>query len=668
MEEEKLNIKSSDGVVLRAILARPATPSSPNASLDGVAVVMCHPHPFIGGGMHNPLMVNVSRRLAAAGTTTLRFDFRGVGASTGKRTWMRQGEQDDVLACARYLTRLQGVDPTRVYVTGYSFGASVALGALDQERSDHVAGFVGISYPFGVKAMLIPGGGKCRSEKPKLFLVASGDVMCKDGEKGAEAEIATLPKPTETVRVDTGHGWSGRHAAVARIILEWLESVRGGGGGGGGGKGSNEGYSSEGSTPGGSRNNSAKSLKLRAGGSGNLRSESKRSVLSEGSGDKSSDTPGDSPPSGRASSNGGSQRESFASASRASAGDGRRATGGAFRQDTPHARIFGNLSPLNSRSSSFSNLSDLDERGNGDDGGERRNSKDSPPLGRNSVAFSERLERPSSTGGGMKHVPSKSILKKQSSFRSLSGLPQSSLDGSSSPQGAPSSDVDGGSPSILRLFGNNKTGNHQLFRRAAHAVLVANRFKAAGEKRVSWANKTAEGAPITNDRSGKPTRRRFRSAATAVIASNRFDHVGHHDGRYESRGSFARRVGQQEQQGPGPALGGVASKYRAQSHPGGANGSPHASMLSLNELGHGGSDGGSDESRRSSRHSTPSPGARAEGGRERVAPRRFKSAGNLVVAANRFSAAPKTRTSRMEVRTADSGFGRDSVARDDRYR
>ena len=258
MEEEKLNIKSSDGVVLRAILARPATPSSPNASLDGVAVVMCHPHPFIGGGMHNPLMVNVSRRLAAAGTTTLRFDFRGVGASTGKRTWMRQGEQDDVLACARYLTRLQGVDPTRVYVTGYSFGASVALGALDQERSDHVAGFVGISYPFGVKAMLIPGGGKCRSEKPKLFLVASGDVMCKDGEKGAEAEIATLPKPTETVRVDTGHGWSGRHAAVARIILEWLESVRGGGGGGG--KGSNEGSSSEGSTPGGSRNNSAKSL------------------------------------------------------------------------------------------------------------------------------------------------------------------------------------------------------------------------------------------------------------------------------------------------------------------------------------------------------------------------------------------------------------------------
>jgi hypothetical protein len=49
VEEEKLNIKSSDGVVLRAILARPATPSSPNASLDGVAVVMCHPAPVHRG-------------------------------------------------------------------------------------------------------------------------------------------------------------------------------------------------------------------------------------------------------------------------------------------------------------------------------------------------------------------------------------------------------------------------------------------------------------------------------------------------------------------------------------------------------------------------------------------------------------------------------------------
>jgi hypothetical protein len=262
----------------------------------------------------------------------------------------------------------------------------------------------------------------------------------------------------------------------------------------------------------------------------------------------------------------------------------------------------------------------------------------------------------------MRRVPSKSIFKKQSSVRSLSGMQPSSLDGSSSPQGAPGSDVDGGVPSILRLFGHNKTGNHQMFRRATHAVLVANRFKAAGEKRVSWASNTAEGTPITNDRSTKPTRRRFRSTATAVIASNRMEHLAHRDGRYESRSSFARRVEREERRGPvGPALGGVASKYRAQS----MNGSPHASMLSFNELGHGGSDGGSDESRRSSRRSSPSPGA--EGGRESVAPRRFKSAGNLVVAANRFSA-PKTRTSRMEVRTADSAFGRDSVARDDRYR
>ena len=168
----------------------------------GVAFVLCHPHPYLGGSMTNPVMANLARRLAAAGIATLRFNFRGVGGSTGKRTWMREGERADVLAAVHYLTQLHGVDPRKVYVAGYSFGAAVALAALDQ--SEHVRGFVGISYPWGVKSMLVPAQGPSRSPKPKLFLTASEDVMCRDGTEGAIAEVMSLPHPRELVVVEAG--------------------------------------------------------------------------------------------------------------------------------------------------------------------------------------------------------------------------------------------------------------------------------------------------------------------------------------------------------------------------------------------------------------------------------------------------------------------------------
>lgn len=90
--------------------------------------VLCHPHPLYGGDMDNPVVIRASEVVQAAGHATLRFNFRGVGASTGIHD-KGLGEQDDVRAAAAVLAgRLPPCRP--VGVIGYSFGAWAAARAM----------------------------------------------------------------------------------------------------------------------------------------------------------------------------------------------------------------------------------------------------------------------------------------------------------------------------------------------------------------------------------------------------------------------------------------------------------------------------------------------------------------------------------------------------------
>jgi Predicted hydrolase of the alpha/beta superfamily len=70
----------------------------PKGEPKGVGLV-CHPHPLGGGTMHNKVVFRAAAGLLDAGLITLRFNFRGVGASTGVHSEIEGGKQDaqDVL-------------------------------------------------------------------------------------------------------------------------------------------------------------------------------------------------------------------------------------------------------------------------------------------------------------------------------------------------------------------------------------------------------------------------------------------------------------------------------------------------------------------------------------------------------------------------------------------
>jgi alpha/beta superfamily hydrolase len=99
-----------------------------------VALVL-HPHPLYGGTMHNKVVAHTARALEAAGFVTLRFNFRGVGASSGTHDRVRGGVEDAGLALD-YLLAHQPV-AREVLVAGFSFGASVGLRFGCGERRVH---------------------------------------------------------------------------------------------------------------------------------------------------------------------------------------------------------------------------------------------------------------------------------------------------------------------------------------------------------------------------------------------------------------------------------------------------------------------------------------------------------------------------------------------------
>lgn len=89
----------------------------------GLAVI-CHPHPLHGGTLDNKVAQTLARSLVALGYASVRFNFRGVGASAGH--WDQGvGEVDDALA----VIKAHRAPGQPLVLGGFSFGGHVAAQA-----------------------------------------------------------------------------------------------------------------------------------------------------------------------------------------------------------------------------------------------------------------------------------------------------------------------------------------------------------------------------------------------------------------------------------------------------------------------------------------------------------------------------------------------------------
>ena len=101
--------------------------SSPEGKAEHrAAVAIAHPHPLHGGDMESGVVLAITDRLAGLGIPSLRFNFRGVGRSEGRYDDGR-GELDDLKAAVSFLGKEEGIDPGKIGLAGYSFGAEIVM-------------------------------------------------------------------------------------------------------------------------------------------------------------------------------------------------------------------------------------------------------------------------------------------------------------------------------------------------------------------------------------------------------------------------------------------------------------------------------------------------------------------------------------------------------------
>ncbi len=94
----------------------------------GIAVI-AHPHPQMGGTLHNKVVHILAKTLAQRGYIAVRFNFRGVGQSAGEYDY-GGGEVDDYLAVLVWAAAF--FERTRLWVAGFSFGSFIAASVLSR--------------------------------------------------------------------------------------------------------------------------------------------------------------------------------------------------------------------------------------------------------------------------------------------------------------------------------------------------------------------------------------------------------------------------------------------------------------------------------------------------------------------------------------------------------
>ena len=200
----------SKRVTLEGVLAMPQDLPQPYP-----AIVMCHPHPLLGGNMDNPVVTSVCRAASEAGFASFRFNFRGVEGSEGD---FADGESthEDIKAALNIMRRWQGVDGKRMALCGYSFGAGAILRGLRQFKTARALALIAPPLSTAAESRIV------KDKRPKLFLVGNHDRLVSSVE--LQRTLDGVREPVQFREIEgCDHSLAGREWEVADEVVAFVK-------------------------------------------------------------------------------------------------------------------------------------------------------------------------------------------------------------------------------------------------------------------------------------------------------------------------------------------------------------------------------------------------------------------------------------------------------------
>jgi alpha/beta superfamily hydrolase len=202
---ERLSIEGPAGPI-EAVIEDPGTPETAFA-------VVCHPHPLFGGTMENKVVTTLARAFHEVGMPTVRFNFRGVGASAGSYD-KGLGETGDADAAVAWGARRWPGRP--LVIAGFSFGAYVALRLTQQRKPQRLITVAPPVARFDFRAQETP-------RIPWLIIQGDADEVVDPATVQSWAH-SLLPRPRLIVMPGVGHFFHGRLNALRAVVTEEIRS------------------------------------------------------------------------------------------------------------------------------------------------------------------------------------------------------------------------------------------------------------------------------------------------------------------------------------------------------------------------------------------------------------------------------------------------------------
>jgi len=172
------------------------------------------PHPLHGGSILNPVVTELALRCQTLEMTSLRFNWRGVGASAGATS----GEPEASLADYRAaLAFFEDCVASPIIACGYSWGAIAAHRAIEGHGAVRKLALVAPPAALLERERLESFGGE-------LF-IAVGEADDLADAAQLEALASALPRAHFVLLPDTDHFFGAGTAALGRAFEAWLRAA-----------------------------------------------------------------------------------------------------------------------------------------------------------------------------------------------------------------------------------------------------------------------------------------------------------------------------------------------------------------------------------------------------------------------------------------------------------